>query len=102
MSIEYNGVEYILHDFSSWTIPMVNIVVQAPAGNGVGGSGGGVQIGDQYFGYDNKWRSKAYIEAYLRNTYMPEHNMAKVYYSGVIIPPPDNSSTAEISGIVER
>lgn len=102
LAVKYNGVEYILHDFSSRTIPSVNIVVNGPTGNGLGGSSGIVQIGDQYFNYDNKWRSKAYIEAYLRNTYMPEHNMAKVYYSGVIIPPPDNSSTVDISGIVER
>lgn len=102
LAAKYNGVEYILHDFSSSTIPTIEIYVEGPTGSGSAGNSGSVKIGDQYFKYDNKWASKTYIESYLRNTYMPEHNMTKVYYSGVIIPPPYGSSDPSTSGIVER
>ena len=101
LAIKYDGVEHILHDYSDWTIPTITIAVNGPSGRGLGGNSGSVKIGDQHFKYDNKWTSKTYIESYLRNTYMPEHNMTKLNYSGTIIPPPLGGDVA-ISGIVER
>ena len=88
-SIPMEGVENITIDIST------------PMGNGLGGSSGHVRIGDKNFDYDNKWTSISYIEDYLRNVYLPEHNLKGVYYSGVIIGRPDGGD-ATVSGFVMR
>ena len=70
-------------------------------GNGLGGSSGHVHIGNEDFNYDNKWTSISYIEDYLRNEYLPEHNLKGVFYRGIVIGRSDGGD-ANISGFVMR
>ena len=68
-------------------------------GNGLGGSSGHVHIDDKTFKYDNKWTSISYIEDYLRNEYLPEHNLKGVFYRGIVIGRSDGGNP-NISGFV--
>ena len=101
LATKYDEKEYILHDFSDYVegIGQIAIDISTPMGNGLGGSSGHVRIGDKNFDYDNKWTSISYIEDYLRNVYLPEHNLKGVYYSGVIIGRSDGGD-ATVSGFV--
>lgn len=79
----------------------IAIDISTPMGNGLGGSSGHVYIGDKNFDYDNKWTSISYIEDYLRNEYLPEHNLKSAFYGGVIIGRSDGG-VAKVSGFVTR
>ena len=68
-------------------------------GNGLGSSSGHVHISDKTFKYDDKWVSISYIEDYLRNEYLPEHNLKGVFYRGIVIGRSDGGDP-NISGFV--
>ena len=82
-------------------IGQITIDISTPMGNGLGGSSGHVHIGDKHFDYDTKWFSLSYLEDYLRNEYLPEHNLKGAYYSGVVIGRSDGGD-ASVSGFVMR
>ena len=103
LATKYDGKEYILHDFSDYVegFARITIDISTPMGNGLGGSSGHVHIGTEDFNYDNKWTSISYIEDYLRNEYLPEHNLKGVFYRGIVIGRSDGGD-ANISGFVMR
>ena len=82
-------------------IGQITIDISTPMGNGLGGSSGHMSIGDKHFDYDTKWFSLSYLEDYLRNEYLPEHNLKGAYYSGVVIGRSDGGD-ASVSGFVMR
>ena len=78
----------------------ITIDILTPMGNGLGGSSGHVYIGDKTLDYDNKWTSISYIEDYLRNEYLPEHNFRGAFYGGIIANGRSAGDNEHISGFV--